>query len=72
MLKEGWVKFFRIQNTAGVSQEKGIAAISQTTETNGDQFSNIKKFNNNNNIIIIKLFSTSILLVPSNPSVLKP
>ncbi len=40
---EGQVKFFSPQNTAGVSQEKGVAVTSQTIEVNGDQVSNIKK-----------------------------
>ncbi len=43
MLIERQVKSVGPQNTAGVSQEKGIAVISQTIETNGDQVSNIKK-----------------------------
>ncbi len=34
---EGQVKLFSAQNTAGVSQEKGIAVVSQTVEANGDQ-----------------------------------
>ncbi len=40
MLMEGQVKFFSLQNTAGLLQEKGIAIIPQTTEKNGDLFSN--------------------------------
>ncbi len=48
MLTERRVKSFSPQNTAGVSQEKDFAVISQTVETNGDQVSNVK---NNNNII---------------------
>ncbi len=38
----GLVKCFSPQNTAGVSQEKGVAVIPQTTEVNSDQFSNKK------------------------------
>ncbi len=37
------VKFFSPHDTAEDSQEKGVAVISQTTEVNGDQFSNVKK-----------------------------
>ncbi len=33
---KGWVKFF-----SPVSQEKGTAVISQTTEVNGEQFSSL-------------------------------
>ncbi len=33
---EGPVKFFGPQNTAGVSQEKGISVISQIIIVNGD------------------------------------
>ncbi len=44
MLMDGWVKFFSPQITAGVLQEKGVAIMSQTTELNGDQFSNVKKY----------------------------
>ncbi len=40
---EGRVKFFTKQNTAGVSQEKGVAVMSQTIVVNGDQILNIKK-----------------------------
>ncbi len=40
---EGLVKFFSPQNTAGVSQEKGVAVMSQTVVVNGDQVSNVKK-----------------------------
>ncbi len=36
MLMEGWVKFISPQNTTGVSQEKGIAVVSQIIEMNGD------------------------------------
>ncbi len=36
MLMEGQVKFFSQQNTAVVSQEKGIAVISQIIVVNGD------------------------------------
>ncbi len=43
MLMEGWVKFFSPQNTAGGSQEKGVAVIPQTIDVNGDQVSNVKK-----------------------------
>ncbi len=32
---EGRVQFFNPQNTAGVSQEKGIAVICQTIVVNG-------------------------------------
>ncbi len=32
---EGWVKFFSLQNTAGVS--RGVAVISQTIVVNGGQ-----------------------------------
>ncbi len=34
---EGHVKFFSPQNTAGVSQEKSAAVISQSVVVNGDQ-----------------------------------
>ncbi len=40
---EGWVKFFSLQNTAGVSQEKGVVVISRTVEVNGDHFSKLKQ-----------------------------
>ncbi len=43
MLTEGQVKFFSPQNTAGVSQEKGVEVMSQTNAVNGDQVLNIKK-----------------------------
>ncbi len=43
MLTEKPVKSFSPQNIAGVSQEKGVTVVSQTTETNGDQVSNIKE-----------------------------
>ncbi len=45
MPMEGWMKFFIPQNTAGVSQEKDVAVISQTIVLNGDQLSkvNMKK-----------------------------
>ncbi len=43
---EEWVKFFSLQNTAGVSEEKRFAVISQTIEANGDQDSNMNKMNN--------------------------
>ncbi len=36
---EVYVKFLSPQNSAGVSQDKGIAVISQTIVVNGDQFS---------------------------------
>ncbi len=42
MLIERQVKSFSPQNTAGVSQEKGITVIFQTIETNGYQVSNVK------------------------------
>ncbi len=42
MLMEGRLKFFTTQNSAGVSQEKDIAVISQTIKVNGDQVSNVK------------------------------
>ncbi len=58
---EGQVKSFSLQNTAGVSKEKDVAVISQTTEANGDQVSNVKN----------KTTNASILLIQSNPSVLK-
>ncbi len=44
MPMEEWVKFFSPQNTAGVSQEKGVAVVSQTTEANGDQAVTVKKY----------------------------
>ncbi len=31
---KGWVNFYSQQNTAGVSQEKSVAVISQTIEAN--------------------------------------
>ncbi len=37
MPMEGWVKFFSPRNTAGVSQEKGVAVMFQTTVMNGDK-----------------------------------
>ncbi len=37
------VKFFRPQNTAGVSKEKGIAGTSQTIVVNGKRDANVKK-----------------------------
>ncbi len=40
---EGSVKFSSAQNTAGVSQEKGVAVMSQTISVDGDQVSNVKK-----------------------------
>ncbi len=40
---EGQVKFLSSQNTAGVSQEKGVAGISLRTVVNGDQDSKAKK-----------------------------
>ncbi len=40
MLTKGKGKSFRAQNR-GVSQEKGVAVISRTDETNGDQVSNV-------------------------------
>ncbi len=40
---EGLMKFFRPQNTAGVSQEKGIAVMSQTTIVNEGLISNVKR-----------------------------
>ncbi len=43
MQMESHVSFLRPQNAAGVSQENGVAVISQPTEVNGDQFSNIEK-----------------------------
>ncbi len=36
MLMEGQVKFFSLQKTAGVSQEKGVAVISKAIAANGD------------------------------------
>ncbi len=48
MLMEGQVNRFSSQNSAGVSQEKDAALISQTTEVNGDQDSNVKKIHNKN------------------------
>ncbi len=42
MLTEGRVKFFSPWNPAGVSQEKGVAVVSQTVEVNDDQDSNRK------------------------------
>ncbi len=44
MPMEDWVKYFSPQNSAGVSQEKGIAVISYTIEVNGYQELNIKKY----------------------------
>ncbi len=41
------MKFFSSQNTAGVSQEKGIAVISQTMEVNGDQVLKVQKIHEN-------------------------
>ncbi len=52
MLMKGQVKVFSPQNTAGVSQEKGAAVISQITEVNGDQFLDLKQTNKNPPIII--------------------
>ncbi len=46
MLIERQVMSFSPQNTAGVSEEKRVTVISQTTETNGDQDSNIWKEHN--------------------------
>ncbi len=43
MLIEGLGKFFIPQNTAGVSQEKGIVVISQTVSVIGEQSSTVKK-----------------------------
>ncbi len=43
MPMKGWMIFFTSQNTAGVKQEKGTAAIFQTIKANGDQVSNFKK-----------------------------
>ncbi len=44
MLMEGWVKFFSPQNAVvWVSQEKGVAVMSQTMAVNGDQFWNINE-----------------------------
>ncbi len=43
MPMEGWVKFFSSRKTAGVSQEKAVAVISQTIEVNGDQVWNVKQ-----------------------------
>ncbi len=40
---EGRGKVFSPQNSAGVSQEKGVTVILQTIVVNGDQFLNIKK-----------------------------
>ncbi len=40
---EGQVKFYRSQNTAGVSQEKQFKTIPQTNVVHGGQFSNVKK-----------------------------
>ncbi len=37
MPMEGQVEFVSPQNTAGVSQEKNTAVISQTLKANGDQ-----------------------------------
>ncbi len=42
MLIEGQGKFFRPLNAAGVSQEKGVAVISQTV-INGDYDSKVKR-----------------------------
>ncbi len=36
MLVKSWVKFFNPQNTAGVSQEKGVAVMPKTIAVNGD------------------------------------
>ncbi len=36
MLMVGQVNFFSPQKTAGVSQDKGVAVISQTTVVDGD------------------------------------
>ncbi len=33
---DGWVTLFSPQNTAGVSQKKGVAVMSQTIVVNGD------------------------------------
>ncbi len=43
MLMDGRVKFFSLQNTAGVWQEKGVA-VSKTIEVTSHQVSNIKKY----------------------------
>ncbi len=43
---EGQVKFLCPQNTAGVSQEKGVAVISRTIVMNGDLDSNVLKKHN--------------------------
>ncbi len=58
---EGQVKFFNPQNTARVSQEKSVVAITQTMKVTGDLDSNLKKY-------IVK----PQLLLRSNPSILKP
>ncbi len=62
---KGSVKFFSAQKTARVSQEKGVVVISQKTEANGDQVSNVTNKN------IIKTINASILLVQIGTSVLK-
>ncbi len=41
---EGCVTVFSPENTAGASQENA-ALISQTIEANGNQVSNVKKYN---------------------------
>ncbi len=41
-----WVKIFSPQNTAGISQEKGVAVISSTIEVNGDLYLNVKNPHN--------------------------
>ncbi len=46
MVMEGQVKFFSPQDSAGVSQEKDIAVISQTVDINGYQDLNIIKTHN--------------------------
>ncbi len=65
MMVEDWVKLFRPQKTAGISQEKDVAVICKTIVMNGEQFSDGRKINNKT----LKCLHT---VCPSNAAVLKP
>ncbi len=43
MPMDGCMKFFSPQSNAGVSQEKGVAIMSQTIAVSDDYDSNVKK-----------------------------
>ncbi len=58
MPTEGQGKFFSLKNNAWVTQEKGVAVMSQTIVKNGDKDTNVQKRNKKTHNKTIKFFHT--------------